>query len=144
MEIKFNIDENFEKEKVEFWIRRMTDKVKRAARDLQVEQNFIWGYQENEAYRVEYRQIYSIQVENEKTYICTKDSNYQFKGRLYQVKTNLPSDFIEASRSAIINYHFIDHLEIIRNGNIDAVMKNGLRVQIARRKIKNLKERLGL
>ena len=122
----------------------MTDKVKRAARDLQVEQNFIWGYQENEAYRVEYRQIYSIQVEYEKTYICTKDSNYQFKGRLYQVKTNLPSDFIEASRSAIINYHFIDHLEIIRNGNIDAVMKNGLRVQIARRKIKNLKERLGL
>jgi len=63
---------------------------------------------------------------------------------IYQVKNGLSSDFIEVSRSAIINYRFIDHLKIVSNGNIDAVMKNGLRVQISRRKIKNLKERLGL
>ncbi|AHA97754.1 LytTR family DNA-binding domain-containing protein [Lactobacillus johnsonii] len=144
MEIRFNIDQNLSKEKAEFWLKRMTTKVKRAVKDLQTEQEFLWGYQESEAYPIEFSQIYLIQVENEKTYICTKDGSYQFKGRLYQVKDSLPSDFIEASRSAIINYRFIDHLEIISNGNIDAVMKNGLRVQIARRKIKNLKERLGL
>lgn len=144
MEIRFNIDQNLSKEKAEFWLKRMTTKVKRAVKDLQTEQNFLWGYQESEAYPIEFSQIYLIQVENEKTYICTKDGSYQFKGRLYQVKDRLPSDFIEASRSTIINYRFIDHLEIISNGNIDAVMKNGLRVQISRRKIKNLKERLGL
>lgn len=144
MEIKFNIDQNLSKEKAEFWLKKMTTKVKRAVSDLQTEQEFLWGYQEREAYPIEFSQIYLIQVENEKTYICTKDDSYQFKGRLYQVKDSLPSDFIEASRSTIINYRFIDHLEIISNGNIDAVMKNGLRVQIARRKIKNLKERLGL
>lgn len=111
---------------------------------MQTEQEFLWGYQEREAYPIESSQIYLIQVENEKIYICTENGNYQLKGRLYQVKNDLSSDFIEASRSAIINYRFIDHLEIVSNGNIDAVMKNGLRVQISRRKIKNLKERLGL
>lgn len=144
MEIKFNIDQNFSKEKAEFWLKKMTTKVKRVVSDLQTEQEFLWGYQESEAYPIEFSRIYLIQVENEKTYICTENGNYQFKGRLYQVKNRLPSDFIEASRSAIINYRFIDHLEIISNGNINAVMKNGLRVQISRRKIKNLKERLGL
>lgn len=144
MEIKFNIDQNLSKEKAEFWLKKMTTKVKRVVSDLQTEQEFLWGYQESEAYPIEFSRIYLIQVENEKTYICTENGNYQFKGRLYQVKNRLPSDFIEASRSAIINYRFIDHLEFISNGNIDAVMKNGLRVQISRRKIKNLKERLGL
>lgn len=144
MEIKFNIDQNLSKEKAEFWLKKMTTKVKRAVNDLQTEQEFLWGYQEREAYPIEFSQIYLIQVENEKTYICTENGNYQLKGRLYQVKNGLLSDFIEASRSAIINYRFIDHLEIVSNGNIDAVMKNGLRVQISRRKIKNLKERLGL
>lgn len=144
MEMKFNIDQNLSKEKVEFWLKKMTTKFKRAVSDLQTEQEFLWGYQEREAYSIEFSQIYLIQVKNEKTYICTENSNYQLKGRLYQVKNGLSSDFIEASRSAIINYRFIDHLEIVSNGNIDAVMKNGLRVQISRRKIKNLKERLGL
>lgn len=144
MEIKFNIDQNLSKEKAEFWLKKMTTKVKRAVSDLQTEQEFLWGYQEREAYPIEFSQIYLIQVENEKTYIRTENGNYQLKGRLYQVKNGLSSDFIEASRSAIINYRFIDHLEIVSNGNIDAVMKNGLRVQISRRKIKNLKERLGL
>lgn len=94
--------------------------------------------------RLKSQKIYLIQVENEKTIIYTQDKTYLFKGRLYQASINLPTDFIEASRSAILNYRFIDHLEIISNGNIDALMKNGLRVQIARRKIKKLKERLGL
>lgn len=144
MEIKFNIDQNLSKEKAEFWLKKMTTKVKRAVKDLQTEQDFLWGYQESEAYPIEFSQIYLIQVKNEKTYICTENGNYQLKGRLYQVKNGLSSDFIEVSRSAIINYRFIDHLKIVSNGNIDAVMKNGLRVQISRRKIKNLKERLGL
>ena len=48
------------------------------------------------------------------------------------------------SRGAIVNNHFIDHLEIINTGNIDALLENGLRVQVSRRRIKDLKERLGL
>ena len=108
MEIKFNIDKDLQKEKAEFWLKKMTDKIRKITQELQ------------------------------------SDKTYLFKGRLYQASINLPTDFIEASRSAILNYRFIDHLEIISNGNIDALMKNGLRVQIARRKIKKLKERLGL
>lgn len=52
--------------------------------------------------------------------------------------------YLTISRGAIVNYHFIDHLEIINTGNIDALLENGLRVQVSRRRIKDLKERLGL
>ena len=76
--------------------------------------------------------------------ICTEADSYVFRGRLYQVEKILPDNFVVVSRSSIVNYHLIDHLEIIRIGNIDAIMKNGLRIQVARRKIKYLKERIGL
>ena len=112
--------------------------------ELQSDSQVLWGYRKETAYAIEFSKIYLIQVENEKTIIYTQDKTYLFKGRLYQARINLSTDFIEASRSAILNYRFIDHLEIISNGNIDVLMKNGLRVQIARRKIKKLKERLGL
>lgn len=52
--------------------------------------------------------------------------------------------FIMASRSAIINYRKLDHLKMLENGNIDAILENKIDVQISRRKIKNLKEKLGL
>lgn len=65
---------------------------------------------------------------------------YIFKGRLYQIEKNLPGDFIMASRSAIINYRKLDHLKMLENGNIDAILENKIDVQISRRKIKNLKD----
>ena len=52
--------------------------------------------------------------------------------------------FIEASRSAIFNYRKIDHLEILGSGMIDVILENQMRVGISRRKIRILKERLGL
>ncbi len=83
-------------------------------------------------------------MENEKTQIYTQSDKYIFKGRLYQIEKNLPSDFIMASRSAVINYRKLDHLKMLENGNIDAILENKIDVQISRRKIKNLKEKLGL
>ena len=83
-------------------------------------------------------------MENEKTQIYTQSDKYIFKGRLYQIEKNLPSDFIMASRSAVINYRKLDHLKMLENGNIDAILENKIDVQISRGKIKNLKEKLGL
>ena len=61
-------------------------------------------------------------MENEKTQIYTQSDKYIFKGRLYQIEKNLSSDFILASRSAIINYRKLDHLKMLENGNLVLVL----------------------
>lgn len=93
---------------------------------------------------VKFSKIDLIQVENEKTYVYTEENVYLFKGRLYQINKLLPADFVAVSRSSVINYHRLDHLEILSNGNIDASLKNKMTVQVSRRKIRTLKERLGI
>lgn len=144
MKVKFNIDENFPEEKAEFWLKKMTDKISRIAQELNAQQDFLWGYREGDAFPIKWTEIYLIEVVNDKTLIYTKDEKYFYKGRLYQVQKLLPYDFITASRSAVINYQKLDHLKILDNGNIDAVMQNQINVQISRRRIKELKERLGI
>lgn len=144
MKVEFNIDPNLSEEKAEFWLKKMTSKIKRITSELTSKQDFLWGYQDGDAYAIKFSKILVIQVEDEKTMICTEGDAYIFKGRLYQVEKLLPSNFVTTSRSSIVNYHFVDHLEIISSGNIDAILENGLRIQVARRKIKVLKERLGL
>lgn len=144
MKVEFKVDPNLPEEKAEFWLKKMTSKIRRITNELKSNQDFLWGYQDGDAYMIEFSQIFAIQVENEKTMICTERDVYIFRGRLYQVEKLLPNDFVTTSRSSIVNYHSINHLEIVSSGNIDAILENGLRIQVARRKIKVLKERLGL
>lgn len=144
MKIKFHIDEHLPEEKAEFWLRKMTEKIRQITEDLTSEKDFVWCYQKGNAFSINFSDIYLIQVENEKTYVYTETENYLYKGRLYQIQQLLPSDFVMASRSALVNYHKLDHLQILNDGNVDAILKNNLTVQISRRKIKNLKEVLGL
>ena len=144
MKVKFNIDNQLPEEHAEFWLKRMTDKFSQLGKELSGEQDMVWCNTDDEIVPVKFESIYLIQVENEQTVIYDQSQNYRYKGRLYQIKNVLPHDFLAASRSAIINYRKIDHLEIMDGGNIDVIMKNQMRVQISRRKIKDLKERLGL
>lgn len=144
LKVKLNIDPSLPEEKAEFWLKKMTARFERITKELNSEQDFLWCYRDGDAYEINFSQIYAIQIENEKTMICTQNQKYVYRGRLYQVQSVLPNDFIIISRGTIVNYHFIDHLEIINTGNIDALLENGLRVQVSRRRIKDLKERLGL
>ncbi|MDE7050820.1 MAG: LytTR family transcriptional regulator [Lactobacillus sp.] len=144
MKIKFHIDEHLPEEKAEFWLRKMTERIRQITEDLTREKDFVWCYQGGNVFSINFSDIYLIQVENEKTYVYTETENYLYKGRLYQIQQLLPSDFVMASRSALVNYHKLDHLQILNDGNVDAILKNNLTVQISRRKIKDLKEVLGL
>lgn len=99
-------------------------------------------YLRGDAFPVKISDIYLVQVENEKTYVYTRETQFLYKGRLYQVQKLLSTNFVIISRSAVINYHKLDHLQILNNGNIDAILENKIRVQVSRRRVKDLKERL--
>ncbi|MFR4968788.1 MAG: LytTR family DNA-binding domain-containing protein [Lactobacillus kalixensis] len=144
MKIKFNIDSQLPEERAEFWLHKMTDKMQRIAKDLSSDSDSLWCYQEDNVIPVSFDQIMLIEVVADKTYVYTLAEQFEYKERLYKVKEQLPYDFFTVSRSSIINYHQIDHLEMVEGGNIDVILKNERRVQISRRRIKDLKARLGL
>ncbi|MDO1604711.1 LytTR family DNA-binding domain-containing protein [Lactobacillus sp. YT155] len=64
----------------------------------------------------------------------------QFRGRLYKIKANLDDrQFVQISKSAIINLKQIRRLENSFSGNMDAVLRSGKKQSISRRYLSNLK-----
>ena len=144
MKVNINIDENLVEDRVEFYLQEMTDKITRIAKELTNDNSRLQCYKNSDIIPVKYEEIILIQSENNILMVYTDEDSYEYHGRLYQVKDELPNMFIEASRSAIFNYRKIDHLEILGSGMIDVILENQMRVGISRRKIRILKERLGL
>lgn len=144
MKVNINIDENLVEDRAEFYLQEMTDKITRIAKELTNDNSGLRCYKNRDIIPVKYEEIILIQSENNILMVYTDEDSYEYHGRLYQVKDELPNMFIEASRSAIFNYQKIDHLEILGSGMIDVILENQMRVGISRRKIKILKGRLGL
>lgn len=66
MKVKLNINSNLNEEKAEFWIKKMTTKIEQITKELNSKQDFLWCYQDRDAFQVKYNDIFLIQVENEK------------------------------------------------------------------------------
>lgn len=144
MKINCHIDPNLDEEHGELWIKEMTPKINDFLQVMSSSDDVLWCRYQAQIIPVKYQDIYSLEVASRETNIYTENQQLSYHDRLSNMKVNLPNYFIEASRSAIFNFNYIDHLELLDNGQIDVVLTNNNRIQISRRNIRNLKERLGI
>lgn len=144
MKINCHIDDSLDEEHAEIWIRQMTPEINQLIQQLNNDQQVLWCSLNQQIIPVSFEEIYAIQTADRGLEVSTLDKNYRYNSTITLIKAELSDDFLEASRSAIFNIKHIDHLELFDNGSIDVVLKNGQQIQISRRKIKNLKEKLGI
>lgn len=97
-----------------------------------------------QVYLVEHDEIVRLYLEDKVLQVETVETIYTSNLRLYQVKEDLPSNFLQISQSEIIHIKQLDHLKLTANGLIKLVMKNGSVTYSSRRYLKVIKERLGL
>lgn len=97
-----------------------------------------------QVYLVEYDEIVRLYLEDRLLQVETVENVYTSNLRLYQVKEDLPANFLQISQSEIIHIKQLDHLKLTANGLVKLVMKNGSVTYSSRRYLKVIKERLGL
>ncbi|HEM2740138.1 LytTR family DNA-binding domain-containing protein [Streptococcus suis] len=97
-----------------------------------------------QVYLVEYEEIVRLYLEDKVLQVETVETTYTSNLRLYQVKEDLPANFLQISQSEIIHIKQLDHLKLTANGLVKLVMKNGSVTYSSRRYLKVIKERLGL
>ncbi|WP_294605383.1 LytTR family DNA-binding domain-containing protein [uncultured Lactobacillus sp.] len=136
MKINCHVDPNLEEEHGELWIKKMIPKINDFLQVITSNDDVLWCHYESQIIPVKYQDIYSLEVASRETNLFTKNQLFSYNDHLANLKVNLPSYFIEASRSAIFNYNYIDHLELLDNGLIDVFLTNDHRIQIFRRNIK--------
>lgn len=144
MKITCHVDNSLVQEHGEIWVRKMTPELNQLLNYLNGHEQSLWCLDGDELKPIRYQDIFAVQTSDHVLDVSTTDHHYVCRKQLSTVKEELSADFIEASRSAIFNFRHIDHLELLDNGTIDVILTNHQRVPIARRKVKNLKERLGI
>lgn len=97
-----------------------------------------------QVYLVEHDEIVRLYLEDRLLQVETVETTYTSNLRLYQVKEDLPANFLQISQSEIIHIKQLDHLKLTANGLVKLVMKNGSVTYSSRRYLKVIKERLGL
>ncbi len=71
-------------------------------------------------------------------------TRYLLNRPLYEIQEKLGKNFVRISKSALINFRRISHVEAAFNGTMEVVMKNGIEEVITRSFRKQFKERLGV
>ncbi|HFI0457038.1 TPA: LytTR family DNA-binding domain-containing protein [Streptococcus suis] len=97
-----------------------------------------------QVYLLEHDEIVRLYLEDKVLQVETVGDSFTSNLRLYQVKEELPDNFLQISQSEIIHIKQLDHLKLTANGLVKLVMKNGSVTYSSRRYLKSIKERLGL
>ncbi|MDO1605940.1 LytTR family DNA-binding domain-containing protein [Lactobacillus sp. YT155] len=96
-------------------------------------------------FTISVEQIIAIEIwKNELTFLNV-DGKYSAKGKLFEVIERLNSDdFVQVSKSSVINLNHLQYLEASFSGNMLAVLNNDVKETVSRRYLANLKMRLGV
>ena len=94
--------------------------------------------------RITEKEAYCFYIEDKKVYVLTEKEKLLLKMRLYSIEEKLSEDFIKINQSTVINIKKIQRFDVSVTGTLKVIMKNGYTDYVSRRRIKNVKERLGL
>ncbi len=89
-------------------------------------------------------EIYMVKVENGDTMIFGQSQKYRSRKRLYEIERQLGTQFMQISKSTLVNLAYLDSIESGFNGTMLLKLKNGCREYVSRTYLPNFKKYLGL
>ena len=160
MKITINLDQTVDDDEICIHVKKITETVSRLVEKLSAGgelgnadgfSSMITGKQDETVTFLKPEnivRIYSLQKKvYAKVYGSENDQNdYELSQRLYQIEELMKEDdfrrFIRISNTDIVNFDYLKNLDMSVNGNIVMNLKNGERVFVSRRYMKEIKTKL--
>lgn len=99
----------------------------------------------DEIFMIQKNEIVCAEIHDKTLIIYTTRKEYTLSKSLTSLMKELNSGtFLQVSKSEILNIQMLDRVEPSFSGNLIACMKNEKRVNVSRRFVPKLKERLGI
>ncbi|WP_130837158.1 LytTR family DNA-binding domain-containing protein [Lachnoclostridium sp. Marseille-P6806] len=123
---------------------KVTDEIRQALELLKAADSPVIGQQEDKMAVIKPDEIYMVRAENGKIVIYTEKESYCSGKRLYELRQQLGSGFMQISKQSIIRLSYIESVEAGFGGSLALKLKNGLRDYVSRKYLPLFKEYLGL
>lgn len=89
-------------------------------------------------------EIYMVRVEAGDTMIFCEKQKYRSRKRLYEIEQQLGKQFMQISKSTLVNLVYLDSIEAGFNGTLLLKLKNGCKDYVSRTYLPKFKKYLGL
>lgn len=143
MKVKIEIS-NVEMPYAVIYTNEITQEIQKAVSLLNMTSEIITANDDEKIVVIEPQKIYMIRVESSETIIYCENKQYRSKKRLYELLAQLGGDFMQISKSAVINLKKIDYVEPSFSGMMKLFLKNKQSEYISRRYLPEFKTYLGL
>ena len=90
------------------------------------------------------KDIYMVRVENGDTVIYGEKQKYRSRKRLYELADQLGKQFMQISKTTLINLSYMDSIEPGFSGTLLLKLKNGNKDYVSRKYLPEFKKYLGL
>ena len=89
-------------------------------------------------------EIYMVRVEDGDTIIFGEKQKFRSRKRLYELEQQLGRQFMQISKSTLVNLAYMDSIEAGFNGTLLLKLKNGCKDYVSRTYLPQFKKYLGL
>ncbi|KSV59699.1 LytTR family DNA-binding domain-containing protein [Acetivibrio ethanolgignens] len=89
-------------------------------------------------------EIYMVRVEDGDTIIFGEKQKFRSRKRLYELEQQLGRQFMQISKSTLVNLAYMDSIEAGFNGTLLLKLKNGCKDYVSRTYLPEFKKYLGL
>lgn len=124
---------------------RMTDEIKRLIDAMGMTRSPITALvNEEDIIVLQPDEIYMVRVEEKDTVIYTKDQTCRSRKRLYELAEQLGEQFMQISKTTLINLSYMESIEPGFSGTLLLKLKNGSKDYVSRKYLGDFKKYLGL
>ena len=145
MKVSVDVSAEYKEAYAVIYTDKITEDIQRMIDIFSTNETPITAIQNNEDITVlRPKDIYMIRIENSETIIYGKDQSYRSRKRLYELEVQLGKQFMQISKSTLVNLSYLDSIEPGFSGSMLLKLKNGCKDYVSRKYLPEFKKYLGL
>lgn len=124
---------------------KVTDEIRRMADLFSSSESPVTAFlNEEDIVVLQPKEIYMVRVEDGDTVIYGARQRYRSRKRLYELAEQLGKQFMQISKTTLINLSYMDSIEAGYSGTLLLKLKNGNKDYVSRKYLPEFKKYLGL
>ena len=145
MKVSIDISAEYKEPFAVIHTNKVTDEIQRIVDVLGTNETPITALQNEEDIVVlQPKEIYMVRVEEGDTIIYGAKQRYRSRKRLYELAQQLGSQFMQISKTTLINLSYMDSIEPGFSGTLLLKLKNGNKDYVSRKYLPEFKKYLGI
>lgn len=146
MKVDIKVSADIDKPYAVIYTNSITREIERASSVLSssLERDFITADDNEKIIIIKPEKVYMVRIENGDAVIYCKNKQYRSRKRLYEILQQLGNDFMQISKSSIINLKMLDSVEASFSGMMKLRLTNGCTDFISRKYLADFKKYLGI